>query len=307
MTPLLRNHTLYTLFISATLRGLSKLPWQILHKLGNFLGGLFYAAKGRLCRLVQANLAIAYPHLSTEQRATLTRQALRHTAITYLEMPRIWLAPTLLPERIDDQGLPQMMRNLVSQGRGLILAMPHLGNWEMVSSAIETTLPITGLYRPPRQVWLEPLLIAGRNKARIRMVPITRAGIKALHTTLQAGDVVAILPDQVPKRAGAAAVSAPFFGHESTTMVLLSKLARRHQTPVLFVWAKRLPQGTYRIGFFVADDAIQSADSGTAATALNQAVEQCIADCPAQYQWAYPRFDQARATKQPAPDASAGE
>jgi KDO2-lipid IV(A) lauroyltransferase len=90
-------------------------------------------------------------------------------------------------------------------------------------------------------------------------------------------------------------------------MVLLSKLARRHQTPVLFVWAKRLPQGTYRIGFFVADDAIRSADTGTAATALNQAVEQCIADCPAQYQWAYPRFDQARTTKQPAPDASAGE
>ncbi|MEL6710647.1 MAG: lysophospholipid acyltransferase family protein [Pseudomonadota bacterium] len=294
MIPLSRDHTISTRCISALLRCLSVLPWKVLYWLGSLTGNLFYAAKSRLCRLVQANLAIAYPHLPATGHTALSRQVLRHTVITYLEMPRIWHSPDLLPERIDHQGLPQVMRDLVAEGRGLILAIPHLGNWEMVSSATDTALPITGLYRPPRQTYLEPLLVVGRNKAHVRTVPITQTGIKALHTTLQAGDVVAILPDQVPKRAGAAAISAPFFGRESATMVLLNRLARRHQTPVLFVWAKRLPQGTYQIRFFVADDAIRSADARTAATALNQAVERCIADCPAQYQWAYRRFKTVR-------------
>ena len=291
MASLLKNHTIYTLCVSVLLRCLSVLPWKIIHQLGIFSGNLFYATKSRLYQLVQTNLAIAYPHLSTSERTDLSRQVLRHTVITYLEMPRIWLSPTLLPERIDNQGLPQVMRDLTAQGHGLILAMPHLGNWEMVSSAVDHTLPITGLYRQPRQAYLEPMLVAGRNKAKIQMVPITRAGIKALHSTLLTGNVVAILPDQVPKRTGAAAVSAPFFGHESATMVLLGRLARRHRTPVLFVWAKRLSQGTmYQIHFFVADDAIRSSDPRTAATALNQAIERCIADSPEQYQWAYRRF-----------------
>ncbi len=290
MISLFRDRTLSALCVSGLLRCLSVLPWKILCCLGTLSGDLFYVAKSRLYQLVQTNLAIAYPHLSVSERVDLSRQVLRHTVTTYLEMPRIWLSPTLLPERIDNQGLPQVMRDLIAQGHGLILAMPHLGNWEMVSSAVDTTLPITGLYRPPRQACLEPWLVTGRNKARIRMVPITRSGIRALHTTLQAGHVVAILPDQVPRRAAAAAVSAPFFGRESATMVLAGRLARRHQTPVLFVWAERLSQGTYQVRFFVADDTIRSADPRTAATALNQAVERCIADCPAQYQWAYRRF-----------------
>lgn len=276
--------------VSGLLRCLAILPWRCLRGLGYGLGWLLYALKGREVQNVLANVAIAYPAYEQQQQAALTRQILYHSAITFLEMPRIWLSSSLLSDRIDEQGLGQVMRDLLAQGKGLILAMPHLGNWEMVSSAMDPALSITGLYRPPRQACMEPILLAGRNKARIRTVPITKSGLKALHTALKAQEVVAILPDQVPKSAGTAAVSAPFFGRDTLTMVLLNRLARRHQSPVLFVWAKRLPNGTYQMGYTVGDERLRDADTTVAATALNEAIELCIADCPAQYQWAYRRF-----------------
>ena len=102
--------------------------------------------------------------------------------------------------------------------------------------------------------------------------------------------MVAILPDQVPKAAGAAAMAAPFFGRDCSTMVLLGRLASRHRSPVLFVWAQRLPDGCYRMQYFEAEDAIADKDPLIAATALNRAVERCVAAGPAQYQWAYRRF-----------------
>ena len=276
--------------VSGLLRCLAILPWRCLRGLGYGLGWLLYVLRGREVRNVLANLAIVYPRYDKHQQSRFARQVLYHSAITYLEMPRIWLSSSLLSSRIDDQGLGQVMRDLLAQGNGLILAMPHLGNWEMVSSAMDPTLSITGLYRPPRQACMEPILIAGRNKARIRTVPITKSGLKALHNALKAQEVVAILPDQVPKSAGTAAVSAPFFGRDTLTMVLLNRLARRHQTPVLFVWAKRLPNGTYQMGYSVGDERLRDAEVSVAATALNEAIELCIADCPAQYQWAYRRF-----------------
>jgi KDO2-lipid IV(A) lauroyltransferase len=160
----------------------------------------------------------------------------------------------------------------------------------MVSSGIDQSLRITGLYRPPRMAFLEQIMTSGRSIARIRMVPTDRSGIKALHETLRNGEVVAILPDQVPKAAGSAGTGAPFFGRESQTMVLLGRLAARHQAPVLVVWAERQADGRYRMEYFLADEKIRDRDSLVAATALNQAVERCIASSPAQYQWAYRRF-----------------
>ena len=273
------------------LRLLARMPWGVLRGIGRLAGEVMYRLGGRETRNVRANLAIAYPHMAPERREDLVRDSLVQSAMSYAEMPRIWLAGEDLSYRVDANGLPETMRRLVERGNGLILAMPHHGNWEMVSSAVDRSLHITGLYRPPRQPWLEPLMTEGRSVARIDMVPTSRSGIKALYQALQDGNVVAILPDQVPKALGAAAaVAAPFFGRDCSTMVLLGRLASRHRSPVLFVWAQRQPDGRYRMEYFEAEEAIADRDPLIAASALNRAVERCVAAAPAQYQWAYKRF-----------------
>lgn len=272
------------------LRVLARLPWRWLHWLGRRVGSFMYRLNGREARNVRANLTIAYPQLDAAARERLVQQSLVESAITFVEMPRIWIGPVESDSRVDAAGLAEAMRALLARGRGLVLAMPHHGNWEMVSRGVAPEVTITGLYRPPRQAALEPLMTEGRSNSRISMVPTSRSGIKALHETLKAGQVIAILPDQVPRNAGSAAIAAPFFGRETLTMALLGRLAARGDTPVLMVWAQREKDGRYRMRYFEADSAIRDADSRAAAIALNQAVERCIADAPAQYQWAYRRF-----------------
>lgn len=272
----------------AALTLLAWLPWRALRWLGNWLGRLLYRLDGREGRNVRANLLIAYPQMSQVEREDLAKQALQESGITYAEFPRIWLRGG--GDRVDPNGLPERMWALAEQGQGLILAMPHHGNWELVSSGVHPDLPITGLYRPPRQAWLEPLMTAGRQTSKIRMVATDRRGIKALHATLRAGEVVAILPDQVPKAAGAAAANAPFFGRLTPTMTLLGRLAAKRQAPVLMVWAERQAGGRYRLQHFLVDSQVAEKDGQKSAAILNQAVERCIATSPAQYQWAYRRF-----------------
>jgi len=280
------------------LRLLARLPWRMLRAIAIGLGVLIHRLDGREARNVRANLEIAYPDMASEVRESLARETLVQSAITFAEMPRIWLTRKDLSYRVDANGLPQRMRELCDQGRGLILAMPHHGNWEMVSSGVDPDLQITGLYRPPRQPFLEPLMTAGRSNSRISMVPTSRSGIRSLHQALRAGEVIAILPDQVPKSEGAAAMAAPFFGRDCATMVLLGRLAARHGSPVLFVWAQRQPDGRYRMEYFTAEPEIADQDPLLAATALNAAIERSLASAPAQYQWAYRRFLPVRADQE---------
>ncbi len=268
----------------------AKLPWSVLSGLGVVVGHAMYLSNGREAKNVQANLKIAYPDLSLQERKKMTKQALIHSAKTFVEMPKIWLSPSTIASRVDPNGLPEKIYQLLSQGQGLVLAMPHHGNWEMVSSGVPQDVAITALYRPPRQAFIEPLMQKGREIGRIAMVATDRAGIKALYDTLKANDVVAILPDQVPRAAGAAAVSAPFFGRESSTMVLMSRLAAKHNSPVLFCWAERQADNRYVMRYFDAAAEVSDKDAQVAAIALNQAVERVIADQPAQYQWAYRRY-----------------
>ena len=112
-----------------------------------------------------------------------------------------------------------------------------------------------------------------------------------MHAALQRGDIVGILPDQVPKSGGASGVLAPFFGHPALTMTLISRLVRRHGSVVLFcaaVYDRKL--GRYRVHYFEGEPMTGDASPETAAAALNRGVERLAREFPAHYQWTYRRF-----------------
>jgi len=73
--------------------------------------------------------------------------------------------------------------------------------------------------------------------------------------------------------------------------VLVNRMAEKTGAPVLFWYMERLKGGRrYRIHWLAAPDGIADADPVVAATAMNQALEQCIRRCPSQSLWSYKRF-----------------
>jgi hypothetical protein len=74
-------------------------------------------------------------------------------------------------------------------------------------------------------------------------------------------------------------------------MVFLSRLTAKSGAPIVFVWCERLPWGRgYALHFRQPPQDIYSDDLKTSATGINRAVENCVRECPAQYQWSYKRF-----------------
>jgi KDO2-lipid IV(A) lauroyltransferase len=124
----------------------------------------------------------------------------------------------------------------------------------------------------------------------LHLAPATLAGVRVLARALKNGEPVGVLPDQVPQQGEG--VWAPFFGRPAYTMTLPAKLATMSKAPVLLVYAERLPKGrgfTLRFSRFEGDLA---GDTAQQAAAINGAMEQLIAKCPAQYYWSYNRYKQ---------------
>jgi KDO2-lipid IV(A) lauroyltransferase len=266
------------------------LPLRVLHALGDGLAWILRVANLGGARIARRNLELAFPGLDPAARERLRRQSLRETGRTLFETCRFWTrtAPENLRLVRACHGV-ELLDAAQSAAHGVIVAAPHLGNWELLNQWLAARAPIAIVYRPPRQAWLEDLLRRSRGHDGVTQVRAEAAGVRQLFRRLKDGGTVGILPDQQPK-AGEGEF-APFFGVPALTMSLLSRLAHKSGAHVLLAWAERLPECRgFEIHLAPAPAAVADPDTGIALAALNAALEDCVRQIPAQYQWSYKRY-----------------
>ncbi len=280
---------LRVLIIRFLLRTTSLLPLRVAHALGTALGALLGCIPGKTRHTVRTNLDLCFPELAPAERRALERAGFRELGRQFMELGIIWHAsPERLRSLVSNPEAMDELDALWDRNTGLLLAAPHLGNWELASLYLNQRFPINNLYRPPRDPALEPLLVDFRQRTGANSFPATPGGIRNLYKALRQGEVVGILPDQTPGRSG---VFAPFFGHPALTMTLLCQMARKSGAPVVFVFCERLPAGRgFKLHVRRGHPDIAHPDTEIAATAMNADIEACVREAPAQYQWTYRRF-----------------
>lgn len=286
------------LLIQSFLRTLSYLPLRRTHQLATALGKLLYRfPNNSISRVTRINVQQCFPALAQLENCpaleVLIQQSLIETCKTFMELGALWCwsKPQLLG-LVQQVSGEDCLHTALQQGKGVILLTPHLGAWEMAGLYASSRATITSLYRPPKLAALENFIQQGRQRLGAKLVPTDSAGLKALFQGLKRGEIVGILPDQVPKEVNGG-VFAPFLGEEAYTMSFVARLAQKSGAPVIFTFAERLAEGKgFHLHFLPAPVAIASSDLVEASTALNQGVERCLSQCPAQYQWSYKRFKQ---------------
>ena len=272
----------------------ARLPWPLLRLLADGVARLSVATNAREARVARRNLELIRPDLDAAARERLVRDIVRTTARQAFETLRLWTRPAArnLADIAEVHG-EDLFDAALADARGLVVAAPHMGNWELLNQwlAMKTALAI--LYRPPESAVGEAFLRRVRANAGgdVEQVRAEAAGVRTLLKRLQKGGVVGILPDQQPK-AGEGEF-APFFGKPALTMTLFGRLAGRSGARVLFAWCERLP-GTspprFALHVEAAPEAIGDADPRTGVAALNAGVEAIARRDFAQYQWTYKRY-----------------
>lgn len=267
------------------------LPLAVSHVLGAALGMGYGLLSARSRRIARINLEHCLPELPAAARRRLLFRSFRELGKSFTELGAFfyWPADKLWNE-VDSQAYEKVLREAHGLGRGVILAIPHLGCWELLGLYCSARFPMSSLYRTVKPRRLDSIVRLWRQRFGAKLVPLGRAGIKQLFEGLEEGEVIAILPDQDPGRRKRG-VFAPFFGIQAKTSSLVVKLARRRRSPVVFSFAERLPGGQgYRLHAIVAGDGIYDAPLEEALTSVNRHIETLVRRAPEQYQWTYKRF-----------------
>lgn len=273
--------------LRAAARLLALLPLAGQRALGCALGRLAWRLRTRSARVTARNIDLCFPELDAAARGRLAAQSLCETGQLLCESGTVfhWPARRWKALVLAEHGA-ELIDAARSAGRGVLLLVPHFGNWEFLALYLGR-YRVTALYDPPRVRAVEAIIRRARTRTGARLLPIDGGGLRLFYHSLRDGAVTALLPDQVPEPQ--AGVEVPFFGQPALTMTFAHRLVRRTGALLLIGSAMRVPGG-FVVRFREPEAGVYDADARTSAAAMNRSIEALVREAPAQYQWEYKRF-----------------
>ena len=230
----------------ATIGGLRALSWEAACKFGERLGSLGYRPLGIRKHVVERQIAAAFPNLSPNAVAELSRESYRHLGRSFIE--------TALLASLGADGLQKLVETVegweeieevMARGKGAVLVTGHIGNWELAGAYVAARgVPLDAIVRGMANPLFDAYLNHTREAIGMTIVHDSEA-VRRTPRSLRAGRAVAFVADQGVM--GLASTFVPFFGRPAKTPRGAAVFALRFNVPVLFVVALRQPNGRYRL------------------------------------------------------------
>ena len=267
-------------------------PLSVLQMLARFVAWVILKMpNASIMRTVRINMALVAPSLSVRQKQALTKDIIYHQCLTSIESIKSWAMP---PEwsiaQIRNVYNKEFLLEGLASPNGMLAIVPHLGTWEMMNAWLNQFGSPTIMYKPVKGDITNDFVLQGRSRLNATLVPTDGSGVKAVFKTLKQGGFSIVLPDHVPEPSGG--VIVPFFGIETLTSTLASKLASKTKCALVGLSCIRRDDGQgFDIYCYKLDDpALYDRNTETAAYALNIAMQHMIEAHYSHYMWGYRRF-----------------
>lgn len=251
-------------------------------------------------RLAAANLALAFPERSEEERRRILAGVwdnLARVTIEYAFMADILDAYD--PDHPETSSIEfvgiEHVRALREAGGPSIIFGAHVANWELVAVfAQRVGLPIVGLYRPPANPYVAAEIEKGRKPLIAQLIDTRTNAARQVANAMRRGAHIGAIVDQ---RIGDAPV-VPFLGRPSHSNPIVGIMARLFDCPVHAAHCIRLADGRYRIEITprldLPRDAAGKVDAEGANIVVHAVIEQWVREHPEQWLWLHDRWRYGR-------------
>ncbi|MGW1129838.1 phosphatidylinositol mannoside acyltransferase [Streptomyces sp. NPDC002526] len=188
------------------------LPEPAARALFRTLADQVWKRRGKSVLRLEANLKRVVPDAEPARLAALSRAGMRSYMRYWMESFRL---PTWSPERIKasiDVTDAHRLTDGLDSGRGVILALPHLGNWDLAGAWVTTDLkvPFTTVAERLKPESLYDRFVAYREGLGMEVLPHTGgAAFGTLARRLRSGGLVCLVADRDLSSSG---IEVSFFG-----------------------------------------------------------------------------------------------
>ncbi|MFI0091267.1 phosphatidylinositol mannoside acyltransferase [Streptomyces bobili] len=189
-----------------------KLPEPVATRLGRSVADLAWKRRGKGVQRLESNYARVVPDAGPERLAELSRAGMRSYLRYWMESFRL---PSWSPERIASGFEPKDLHHLtdgLAAGKGVVLALPHLANWDLAGAWVTTKLrtPFTTVAERLKPETLYDRFVAYREGLGMEVLPHSGGtAFGTLARRLREGGLVCLVTDRDLSASG---VEVDFFG-----------------------------------------------------------------------------------------------
>ncbi|MEU3505067.1 phosphatidylinositol mannoside acyltransferase [Streptomyces hundungensis] len=222
-----------------------KLPEPVANGLGRRIADQVWKRRGTSVLRLESNLARVVPDADPARLAELSRAGMRSYMRYWMESFRL---PAWSRDRMRNGFVPEDVHHLndaLASGRGVVAALPHMGNYDLAGAWVTTKLdiPFTTVAERLKPETLFDRFVAYREGLGMEVLPHTGgAAFGILARRLRAGGLVCLVADRDLSASG---VEVKFFGEtarmpagpamlaQQTGAVLLPVTLWYDETPVM--------------------------------------------------------------------------
>ncbi|MEU8544195.1 phosphatidylinositol mannoside acyltransferase [Streptomyces sp. NPDC048717] len=189
-----------------------KLPEPVARGLGRRIADSVWKRRGKSVLRLESNLARVVPDPTPERLQELSRAGMRSYMRYWMESFRL---PTWSKERAANSFDPKDVHYLtegLATGRGVVLALPHMANWDLAGVWVTRALgvPFTTVAERLKPETLFDRFVAYRESLGMEVLPHTGgSAFGTLARRLRAGGLVCLVADRDLSASG---VEVSFFG-----------------------------------------------------------------------------------------------
>jgi KDO2-lipid IV(A) lauroyltransferase len=271
---------------------LNALPPRAAEALGGALGHAAHAPFGLRRRVVERQLAAAFPALDAAAVRALAAAAYAHLGRSAAELARLATLPAgAVLERFAPPEGWEVYEGAMAEGKGVLIATGHIGNWELAGAFLAARgVPVDPVARPQGNPLFDAYINRTRTRLGMRVIDENDA-VRAIPRALREGRAVGLLSDQGVM--GLASTYVPFFGRPAKTPRGPATFALRLRVPLLFGAATRASDGRHVFRFErvpVIDTGDRERDTDAIVAAYTAILERWVRRWPEQYFWHHRRW-----------------
>lgn len=259
------------------------LPWVV--RLGRLLGAIACVFARKRRHTVARNLRIAFAAEKTPAEINaLTNEVFRRSGAN--------LFGSLRTARLSDKALERVVvlrdehiyREAVSQGRGVVMVLAHMGNWEALAQWFPRLLPpgVQGatIYRPLNNPIMNARVAAMRKRRGVVLFSKDDNPL-GMASFIRRGGVLGVLADQ---RAGKVGELVPFFGRLTSCSPIPAILARRTNAITVGISLRTISTGRWEMRFHALNEETPST------AGIMGLVERMMRESPTDVFWLQDRW-----------------
>lgn len=281
------NYILFYLFIFP----LSLFPLRVLYIVSDFLYFMMYRVFKYRLKIIIDNLRHSFPEKNEKEIQKIAKLFYKNFCDQMIESLKSFSISKKELEKRFKFINPELIDKYYHQGKSVVLAASHYGNWEWSGTLLGaiTSLKVLGAYSPLKNKFFDKKIKSSRSQFGSILLS-SKEIARVIDANKNIPSLIGLIADQSPSNYRKS-YWMNFLNQATPIFAGPEKTALKYNLPIVFAKVDKVKRGYYTLVFeIVRDNENTLNEVGDITRVHSQMLEKCIKDKPELWLWSHRRW-----------------